>query len=322
MASAIRRRQYVFTINLDIEGGRIWDPAGVAWDESVVRYVLCGLEEGSAQQRLHWQGYIQLLRPLGLARVKAEIGCTWAHLEVARGTPAQAREYCLKEESAVLDDDGEKIVFEMGTMTGEKDRSAKETQAEAYRKVLACTSRGKAMELFQELLPKDFVVHNSAMRKVLDAKFHRTPAKRYDLGRFNHEPIDSDILDKYAVVLSGPSGSGKTAFALAHFDKPLFIRHIDQLKSFDPEVYDGLVFDDMSFRHWPAEANIHLFDCEYDSYINCRYAVGYIPAGTKRLFTTNRSIEEFISENANDEQRVAIKRRLCFMEVDALFNKD
>lgn len=51
-----------------------------------------------------------------------------------------------------------------------------------------------------------------------------------------------------AIHLWGKSGTGKTQYALAHFKKPLLIRHIDDLQKLQPYVkHDGIVFDDVSF---------------------------------------------------------------------------
>ena len=90
---------------------------------------------------------------------------------------------------------------------------------------------------------------------------------------------------KSAIIL-GKSGCGKTQFALAHFKRPLMVRHIDDLKKFNSE-YDGIVFDDMDFRHMPRTSQIHLVDWDNNSSIHCRYANAKIPKHTKKIFTCN-----------------------------------
>lgn len=90
-----------------------------------------------------------------------------------------------------------------------------------------------------------------------------------------------------SVVLYGPSGIGKTEFALSRFDNALLVTHIDTLKHFDPEIYDGIVFDDMSFTHIPREAAIQLVDWDFDRDVHCRHANAFIPKKTRKIFTTN-----------------------------------
>lgn len=317
--SRIRRRQYVFTLHeqLDTFPGTdslCWKPHGINWESQGVRYIVAGLEKAPTTGRLHWQGYIQLHSPKGINGVKTAMGTAQVHLEGARGTPAEAIAYSKKMDTAVLAEDGSKVLFEWGDPVMAKQE--KMSRDDAYRKVLEAGSKDEAMALFMELAPKDYVVYNQQMRRVLDDKFGKRLPKIRDMSTFTYAPIPKERLDKQSVVLRGMSGAGKTAFALAHFKKPLLIRHIDQLKDFNPNDYDGLVFDDMSFNHWPPEANIHLFDLENDSHINCRYNTGFIPAGFHRIFTTNKEIDKFVSSNIdNEEQNQAIMRRLHIVPI-------
>lgn len=92
-------------------------------------------------------------------------------------------------------------------------------------------------------------------------------------------------LDEGPVIFCGPTGIGKTEFALAHFENPLLVRHVDDLKRLNG--HDGIIFDDMSFLQWPDTSQIHLCDWTRGSSINCRYANAYIPAKVPRIFTTN-----------------------------------
>jgi len=87
-------------------------------------------------------------------------------------------------------------------------------------------------------------------------------------------------------ILHGPAGCGKTQFALAHFSNPLFVRHLDDLKKLDVS-HDGIVFDDMNFRHLPRESQIHLVDIDQPSSIHLRFENAWIPAGMRKIFTTN-----------------------------------
>lgn len=113
----------------------------------------------------------------------------------------------------------------------------------------------------------------------------------------------------------GMAGSGKTQWALGHFNTPLLVSHMDKLKLFDAEVHDGIVFDDMSFKHLHAEAIIHLLDTANDREIHARYDIASIPAGTKKIFCHNRA--DIFMVNCDAEQLAAIMRRYEAHEVNS-----
>jgi len=98
--------------------------------------------------------------------------------------------------------------------------------------------------------------------------------------------------DFRSLVLYGPTNTGKTQRALAVFERPLVVRHMDDLRAFRPSVNDGIVFDDMSFGHMPRTSIIHLLDWEVPSSIHCRYSICKIPAKTKKIFTSNQTPAE------------------------------
>lgn len=111
-------------------------------------------------------------------------------------------------------------------------------------------------------------------------------------------------------IIMGPANIGKTEFAKAHFpDGFLFVSHMDTLLKFDPDVHTGIVFDDMSFRHLPETAQIHLLDIDNPRDIHVRYEVAHVPAGTKKIFTCNPQRVPF---NLDDD---AIGRRVTVTEV-------
>ena len=54
-------------------------------------------------------------------------------------------------------------------------------------------------------------------------------------------------LQSKAIVICGASHIGKTHFALAHFDYPLLVSEMDDLKNKSLRT-DGIVFDQMRFN--------------------------------------------------------------------------
>lgn len=116
-------------------------------------------------------------------------------------------------------------------------------------------------------------------------------------------PIREDFK---CLFLYGPTGTGKTQWALHHFRNPFLCSHIDDLRDFNADRNDGIVFDDMSFRHMPREGVIHLLDWDEDRSIHCRFYCAQIPAGTKKIFTSNKTFHETFP----DDDHGAIRRRI------------
>lgn len=90
-----------------------------------------------------------------------------------------------------------------------------------------------------------------------------------------------------ALWVLGKSGLGKTQLIKALLPNSLFVSHMDKLKMFDPAKHQYIVFDDMSFTHFPRTAQIHLLDIENTRDINVKFGMISIPAGVRRIFLSN-----------------------------------
>jgi hypothetical protein len=111
-----------------------------------------------------------------------------------------------------------------------------------------------------------------------------------------------DWIGPRAMILIGDSGCGKTTWAKTHIPKPcLFVTHIDELKLFRPGFHVSILFDDVSFKHYPVQSQIHLVDFYDVRSIHVRYGIATIPANTIKVFTCNED-----PVNLSDP---AIKRR-------------
>jgi hypothetical protein len=65
-------------------------------NEERICYLVCGCERGESGTP-HLQGFVQFDRKISIAGIKKLFGSDRLHLEVRRGTPEQATEYCKKE---------------------------------------------------------------------------------------------------------------------------------------------------------------------------------------------------------------------------------
>lgn len=158
-------------------------------------------------------------------------------------------------------------------------------KSSAWEEVAECIQGGEAtkVQLWTE--------HHGVMSTRYKAAYEmmQVIGMRPDKADYKLESFDwNEITDwTKSIVLWGESQIGKTQFALAHFDNPLMVSHIDKLTQFDPKLHDGIVFDDMSFGHTPRTAQIHLADQGNNREIHVRYTYASIPAHTKKIFTTN-----------------------------------
>lgn len=277
-------KQWCFTINNPLLSDTI-DPA-------LCVYLVLGKEVG-ALGTPHLQGYAWFHKKQSLRQLKGLNAR--AHWELAKGTPYQNKVYCTK--------DGDFQEFGIfPTAPGPSHK--KKIDDGAYSLVLEQATVAQGLALVKSKRPRDYCLHGETIERNLKKhKFVPTKAL-YALDAFSRGALP---LIK-ATFIWGPSNTGKTQFALAHFQNPLFVSHIEKLKLLSSD-HDAIVFDDMSFKHWPPEAVIHLLDLECDREINVRYGTVTIPAKTVKVFTHNTS-NPFYNEEIDQAQKDAIERRL------------
>lgn len=143
-----------------------------------VRYICFQQEIAPTTGKKHFQGYIELTRQLGLKGCKDALQCPTAHLEVRKGSADEARDYCMKSDTAITD-----TFFEHGTFGGNqghrtdlddvydaiKNGSKLYEIADKYRVVW--TKHHKAIERFMEMHerenPKPFIIDLRIWQKEL-----------------------------------------------------------------------------------------------------------------------------------------------------------
>lgn len=119
-----------------------------------------------------------------------------------------------------------------------------------------------------------------------------------------------------ALYIFGDTGTGKTQWAVHQFENPLVVSHMDKLREFNSAIHDGIVFDDMEFKHVPRTMIIHILDWDEDRQIHCRYSPAEIPAHTPKIFTSNKPFEEtFAGMESNCGWDPAVRRRVLIHQV-------
>ena len=182
-------------------------------------------------------------------------------------------------------------------------------QDTTYAEALAAPTVREGLTIIKQNKPRDYCLYGTAIERNLAANQKKAFQHKHAMDDFNRGPLD---FTKTTHVF-GPSNTGKTSFVIAHFENPLVVSHIETLKKLNPD-HDGIVFDDMSFQHWPPESVIHLVDQDFDRDLNVRYSTVNIPAGTRKVFTHNTR-EIFYKPEVSEAQQTAINRRVNYVEV-------
>lgn len=254
----------------------------VAQEPSAITYAIVAEEVGVGGTR-HLQCFFVFASRKTLMSVKQYLGTDRVHLEpkAPKSTHKQAADYCKKEanfrEFGTLPVQGKRTDLEeikQGIIDGLTDR---EIATNYFSRWVVYR---RAFEEYRHIISRpETVVHYGPYKWSVDEEFH-------------------------SLVLWGPAGIGKTEFAKSLLPKALFVSHIDDLARYNEENYDGIIFDDMSFVHLPREAQIHIVDFDNPRSIHIRYGVARIPAGTKKVFTSN------IADGAIFLDDAAINRRI------------
>lgn len=177
-----KARNYCFTINNPSEGDRL-DRFSDEDNRTVaqVRYIVGQMEKGE-NGTTHIQGYVQFLNAIGVRTACRRLGGR-AHIEIARGTPKQASDYCKKSDTRI---DGP---WEYGIISlGQGSR----TDIRAMQALL--TEKGLSAVALE--MPEMIVRHPNGVRMLNEMVTRTNTMKKR--------------LDLKVVVIYGPPGSGKT----------------------------------------------------------------------------------------------------------------
>lgn len=246
-------------------------------------YLVYGREVGESGTR-HLQGYIELSQRRRFTQIKAEL--PGFYLAQRRGTAQQASDYCCK--------DGEFVQF--GTISRPQQGRRKDLE-----RVAALVKEGASIKEIAKEEPEAFIKYHKgimALRTVLNPTHESTEHTEV---RYNLEFDWSKTQ-----IFLGPTGCGKTTYAIQVLPKALFCTHMDDLTKYNTDDYDGIIFDEACFLHLPREAQIHLCDQDQTRSLHVRYMCARIPAHTKKIFTSNKTVGEILLNDPAIMRRIQV----------------
>lgn len=161
-----------------------------------------------------------------------------------------------------------------------------------------------AMDYAETNVPRDFVLNH---QKILSLVQKVTPPA----GLTCHMTLEDfgplpRLEERKTLIICGKSGRGKTSLAKLLYPTAQFITHGDTMQTFCPKRYTGIIFDDMSFKHWPRENQIHVVDQDNDAQLHCRYFNANIPAGTPKTITTNLKWDQILLDDPAIIRRIQV----------------
>lgn len=255
-------------------GGPLF-PDGIKPPE--LKYCSYQLERGEKTGLFHYQMYCVFGRSYDFNWVKKTLlswfGTDRIHMEPARGSHEQCETYCTKLETRVMGP------FRLGDP--ESVGSGARTDLNRVQELL---DSGGNMDQVRKEHFREWCKYREAFSDYVRATRLERKVKKFEMENFNL--IRRTFEETKAWLIWGKTGTGKTNYALAHFNNPLLVRHMDDLKQLKID-HDGIVFDDLEFGHCPFSMVKGLLDADFDSPIHCRYFNAMIPAGMPRIFTHN-----------------------------------
>lgn len=288
----------------------VWDLTAltsIPWPEVPnFKYLIFQKEKCPSTGKLHHQAFLAFDRSKRFSVIRKLLGDAKCdiHRMHENSTPASLRAYCSKEDTRV------EGPWECGEWTAsmQEMKRGKRTDLDEVKEKL---KSGVSMKRIADEHFTSWCRYNKAFKlyeSMNAAKVEIIHTKE----KFNGPELD---LRKPCIII-GPTNIGKTGFAKSHFTNPLLVSHIDDLQTLDKD-HDGIIFDDNNYTHWPPTSIIHLVDIEEDRSIHNRYTNARLPRGTKRIFTHNRPIEEWlIPPTADESQKSAIIRRINVYTLD------
>lgn len=253
---------------------------------SEVVYMIWQKEKGAKEGTVHMQGYVRFDKKKQMKAAKNWFECDSIHMEPARGTEKQNREYCTKAETRI---DGP---WEFGVYDESAGQQGKRSDLEAVAEKI---KQGSSMKDIAEQHPEAYIRYHQGIEKLRDIVQPLPPLER----------------DIKCIVLWGETGTGKT-----HRARTQFPDIYEVIAGRDPwGTYSGqevILFDEFNWERWTIQ-DMNRFCDKWRCQLDCRYKDKYA-AWTRVVICANTEPYTWWP-NGHQALREAFWRRISQVEV-------
>ncbi len=251
-----------------------------------IAYICGKMEEGGNSTQPHIQGWVQFIQRKRFTAVQKIFPPGQFRIAPCRGTEEENQKYCKKTDTQI----GE---FESHGHFQVQGRS----NVSAIAGIEEAVKEGRSKKF---LWDNYFSVMSTRYRGVYEGitqlRDTRQQQPLFTQDQFGWAPVEWGVQKEGSTcsltwVFAGEAGIGKTQLALLQFGEkpPLICTRLDDLKRYDDSIYGGLLLDDFDDVLYGLKRTeqVHLAEQEGGRSIQGRFEDAYIPAGTKKIFTTN-----------------------------------
>lgn len=241
-------RSWCITIN-----DENWTPASIT-DSSKIRNAVGQLEVAPSTGKKHWQCYFEFVDSIRAHGAQLLIGAPTAHCEKRQGTPRQAWDYCLKEDSRAPGDN----MFTIGACPKESRKLDSEELANAVK---------------NRTIPELLDEHPGAI--------FQNAKKIRDFDNLYQSYQRTTIKNIFCIYVHGAPGLGKTMGVVGMYNNNY---HSLRDYAHGNIWFDGyhdqdvLLLDDVSSAHRPTLANMLHWCDRYEERVPVKNGMA-IPSG-------------------------------------------
>lgn len=281
-----RSNRWCFTYNNAQDG---WRPE---WLPEDMEYIVWELEIAPTTNNLHIQGYVRMKTKRTLATMKRLLGRDTIHLETAKGTEKQNREYCTKEVLKAIEEGREPPEnFEEGEYDPDLGgRQGHRSDLDRVRE--AILSHATLTDIARNHF-KEFVKFQSGIKAAM----------------VELQPRQEETERPVTVTwIWGPPRVGKTYRVRSFYGRKCYVVKPGRDPFGTYAGQDVILFDEFNDQSFPIrEMNDHLTG--YEDELNCRYLNKYAN-WTKVFIISNSHPDSFYRMEADLNVRQAFFARI------------